>query len=345
MEADIIKFFDQIKNNTGIDFVIYDACGKTVFGNSANDVTVADIPDGVKSQPENARTLFRLELKNKVYIGKIDGAGKVEYNYATLITELIKTSFSRPTELSREEFLLSLLHSEIGSQELGRYLRKYRLSTGSCCAMIITASSGIAEAKEIVENYGSLSKDFCVTLDKNSCVFVKFSDDATKEYCSFTEYAEYIAQSVFDELGVRVKVYIGGIVKSIAELGTSFMQASTTLRMSEAENSKAQIHSFKEYMLIKILEDIPKYKLDEYLKLLTDPGAEEIFSDEEMMQTAEEFLLNSLNQSETARTLYLHRNTLSYRLDKIEKATGLNIRNFSDAVSFRLITVLHKLVK
>ena len=115
--------------------------------------------------------------------------------------------------------------------------------------------------------------------------------------------------------------------------------------MAEAENSKGQVHSFKEYMLFKILEDLPRYKLSEYLQLLNDPGAEEMFSDAEMMATCEEFLENSLNQSETARKLYLHRNTLSYRLDKVEKITGLNIRKFPDAVSFRLITVLHKLVK
>ena len=76
-----------------------------------------------------------------------------------------------------------------------------------------------------------------------------------------------------------------------------------------------------------------------------DPAAREIFSDSEMTDTAEEFLENSLNVSETSRKLYLHRNTLTYRLDKIEKSTGLNIRRFSDAVIFRLITILSKLVR
>ena len=67
--------------------------------------------------------------------------------------------------------------------------------------------------------------------------------------------------------------------------------------------------------------------------------------DHELMNTAEEFLKNSLNISETSRSMYMHRNTLIYRLDKIEKATGLNLRHFNDAVAFRLLTVLNKLVK
>ena len=64
-----------------------------------------------------------------------------------------------------------------------------------------------------------------------------------------------------------------------------------------------------------------------------------------MIATAEEFLEANLNVSETSRKIYLHRNTLMYRLDKIEKATGLNVRKFSDAVTFRLITILSRLVR
>ena len=86
-------------------------------------------------------------------------------------------------------------------------------------------------------------------------------------------------------------------------------------------------------------------KLAQYFAEITDEHCKEVFSDEELLNTAEAFLQSSLNVSETARNLYMHRNTLLYRLDKIEKATGLNIRQFSDAVSFRVLTVLHKLLK
>ena len=73
-------------------------------------------------------------------------------------------------------------------------------------------------------------------------------------------------------------------------------------------------------------------------------SADEVFEDKDMMETAERFLENSLNISETSRDLFMHRNTLMYRLDKIERITGLNIRKFSDAVTFRVITILYKLL-
>ncbi len=83
----------------------------------------------------------------------------------------------------------------------------------------------------------------------------------------------------------------------------------------------------------------------EYLAELSDERSREVFEDEEMLNTAESFLQSSLNVSETSRNLYMHRNTLLYRLDKIEKITGLNIRSFSDAVSFRVLTILYRLLK
>ena len=114
--------------------------------------------------------------------------------------------------------------------------------------------------------------------------------------------------------------------------------------MSAMFNSKGVVHTYREFMLVRMLEDVPENKLEEYLSILLEGDAKELLKDGDMVNTAEEFLENSLNVSETSRNLYMHRNTLMYRLDKIERVTGLNLRKFSDAVTFRLITILNKLV-
>ena len=81
-----------------------------------------------------------------------------------------------------------------------------------------------------------------------------------------------------------------------------------------------------------------------YQEYMTD-AIVSVLKDDDLYSCIEAFFKNNLNIAETSRNAYLHRNTLIYRLDKIEKATGLNIRKFSDAVTFRLITVLSKLVR
>lgn len=124
----------------------------------------------------------------------------------------------------------------------------------------------------------------------------------------------------------------------------SYRQALSALRMGAIFEQNATVSTYKEYLLVKMLEDMPKYKLQEFLDILLEPESKAILSDPEMLTTAEEFLHTSLNVSETSRHLYMHRNTLMYRLDKIERATGLDIRKFQDAMTFRLVMILYKLI-
>ena len=76
-----------------------------------------------------------------------------------------------------------------------------------------------------------------------------------------------------------------------------------------------------------------------YYERLFSPENESLFNDE-MMYTIDMFFRQDLNMSETARQLYIHRNTLVYRLDKIQKATGFNLRSFKDAVTFKILMEL-----
>ena len=137
---------------------------------------------------------------------------------------------------------------------------------------------------------------------------------------------------------------IHGVVRRFEDVGKSYQQAGAALRLAAMLRAKGNVHSYREFVLMKMLEDIPEAKLSEYLSMLLDGAAKELLKDEDMVNTAEEFLENNLNVSETSRTLYMHRNTLMYRLDKLERVTGLNLRKFSDAVTFRVITILNRLV-
>ncbi len=346
MDADIRVFINGIREKTGIDFSVYDAGGEFIAGCDNAKSTVPTDFEGVVTDKANNRTLFLIKYKSKCFIGSIQGVGATEKNYAYLIGELAENSYFKEYGLSRSDFCKAILLGETNHSQISRYMRKYSMRDMPAFVLVINVPEKYSkEVKELLNNYGSEGLDFMVRIDDGQFAFVKFVDEESNEYQSSTEYAEFLKQSVYEETGAHIRIAIGGTVKTVADLSTSFSQAMTAVRMRNAIDSKGDIHSFKEYVLIKMLEDLPKYKLNENLETLLDSGAREIFSDEEMINTAEEFLENSLNISETSRKLYLHRNTLTYRLDKIEKATGLNIRKFSDAVTFRLITILSRLVR
>ncbi len=343
MNNDINVFLNFIKERTGICISLYNGKGERVVGDiEFTDKTVFPVTEIL--QTGNV-TLFPIKYKNKSYVGCIDGATDSQKKYALLICELAENVFYKETDFSRADFFKSLLHGELNYAQIRKYLTKFSVpERTSCCTLLVTVEKNrIEEVINVLKTYGE-ETDVIVKNDEYQCVFIRFLSQVEDEYHSSQEYSEFLIQSIYEETGVPVRISIGGTVKSIYDLNVSYVQALTALRMSKELSSKGEVHTFKEYVLIKMLEDMPKYKLNEYLEILTDSNAKEIFSDTEMINTAEEFLENSLNVSETSRNLYLHRNTLTYRLDKIEKMTGLNLRKFSDAITFRLITLLAKLL-
>ncbi len=346
METDIRLFAGEILENTGVELCVFDENGTYVYGDAQRGETVPTDFSGVFSDVGLNKTFFKFKYKNRRYTGRIKGAGKTERNYAFLISELAEKAFTKGINLSKEEFYKSLVLAEASYFQIEKYMRRFAISDRNVCAMLIAVPQGKCEdVVNVLSAYGDDGDDCAFTLDETHCVLIKFSRESDGEYRSVTEYAEFLHRTVYEETGIETSFSIGGSVKTVADLSSSFSQASSAQRMSNSIKTGGGVHSFKDFILIKMLEDLPKYKLNEYLELLMDASARDIFNDSEMTDTAEEFLENSLNVSETSRKLYLHRNTLTYRLDKIEKATGLNIRRFSDAVIFRLITILAKLVR
>ncbi len=344
MEMDIRFFINSIREKTGIECSVYTSSGDFIAGENVDKISIPLDFDGPIINEKNNYTLFSIFYKGKKLIVRIDGSSNAEKNYAHLLKELAENFFFKETALSQVDLFKAILLGEINKEQIIKHMHKFSIKDVPAFVMLIDVDeSHLEETKNMLTSCAE-TLDVVLELD-GQIAFIKFIEDETAEYQPPMEYAEFIKQSVYEEVGANIKIAIGGTVKSVLELSQSFSQAVSAIRMSKMFGSRGEIHSFKEFMLIKMLEDLPKHKLSENLQMLMDSSAKEIFSDTEMLSTAEEFLESSLNTSETSRKLYLHRNTLIYRLDKIEKATGLNIRKFSDAITFRLITILSNLVK
>ena len=333
------NFKKYIKEKAGIEIeVLSDEESYALGGLKFDD-------NGICPDCSAKKTYFVLFPHGKSAVAYISGAGQDEEKLALLIIEIAKNFFAKG-EINKTDFIKSLLFGEMTASQIGRYSVKFSIPKYPAFVMLITYPEGNAEdVKNVFINYDGDGSDVFVPLSLSECAVVKFCDKSSEDYRSQSEYAEFLRQTVYEETGIPISIYIGGKVDKIADIVNSFVQAKTAKGFDNGSTSLGEIHSYKEYALMGLIEEIPKSKLKDYLALLTDENSKEIFSDKEMVATAEEFLNNSLNVSETARVLYLHRNTLIYRLDKIEKATGLNIRKFSDAVTFRLITILNKIDK
>lgn len=319
------QILEEIGQNTGI----------LVMANEGNlrEITIKD-----------GKTCFPFHYQGRAYIGEIEGVGRMEENYAYFLSTLLERSGAEEVTLSKAEYLKNILLGDYNTDLIQKFMIKYAIPETPCYVLSIKTDKRLEEMIDQLSECMTNSSDTIVEMDPTSCAVVKFVD-GSDEYQSSYDFATFLEQTLYEELGVHIVIGIGSTVGSLYDSSKSYHQAATTVRMNALFGNQGKVHTYKEYILIKMLEELPSQRLEEYMRELLDEDAKEVLEDEDMIGTAEEFLKNSLNVSETSRNLYMHRNTLMYRLDKIERFTGLNIRKFSDAVSFRILTILHRLIK
>lgn len=347
MDRELIQTLKNLKQKTGIEMDIYSGSKEYLYssGEKIPFMPSAKQTDGYCDKKQNL-TVFRFRYKKDYYFGVIRGASSVEHNYALLICGHLENSGVQEDSLPKADFLRGIVSGECSGMQIMKYMRKFSVPPVQCYVMCVVSEGAYAEEiSDFLESYAINGLDTPVVFSDNCCVFVKYlAGEADMEYQSPADFAEIFVQSLFEETGVRVQVGVGGTVRSLSDAFQSYSQADGALKISKLFNSDSRVHSYKEFILFKMLEELPAAKINSYFDMLADEESRELLADEDMMHTAEEFLNNNLNVSETARKLYMHRNTLTYRLDKIARVTGLDIRNFGDAVTFRLNTLLYKII-
>ena len=294
---------------------------------------------------EGSSVCFRFPYKGSEYVGTLAGATEGNRSIAALLVSYFETEDDRQSELSKNDGWRKVLLGEGTVRTVFRFLAKHSIKNCPCFVLAIRVPKLLERAMETLAQYSDVSSDAVVRMDEQTVALVRFSQvDESEEYQSSFEFGEFVAQFLKEELGLDATVGVGSTVKEVKDASISYAQAYNALRYADTFAARGRVHSYREFVLVKMVEELSAIKQEEYRGELMDASAQEVFEDEELLATAEEFLLSDLNVSETSRNLYMHRNTLSYRLDKIEKATGLNIRHFSDAVSFRLLSVLYKIL-
>lgn len=285
-------------------------------------------------------TSFPVSYRGEETTVYIRGRGEETENKIKLVRYLLSGSSKEKGE-AKEDSLKNILLGEGGEWEAFRYIAKNNLADGKCYAADVVPDKRCDEAFRQIERCIEGRGDHAVRMDKSRIAVVRFSSEEE----SPAEFAQFIFQSLYEELGIRASVGVGCEVNSFSEIASSYTQAVTAVKLSGIFHSKGEVHSYREYLLVTMIEDLPEARIKEYMTQFRVASATEIFSDPDLASTAEEFLENDLNISETSRSLFLHRNTLMYRLDKIRRMTGLDLKNFSDAVTFRVISILYRLLK
>ena len=345
MDSELTSILKSIKQKTGIDI---DAYAETMkFSATTRDEVDWVLPADtsfteVFADEAAGKTFFNFRFRNAKLIGSISGTGEKEKNYAFFIMSILDSTSEKENNLGYAEQMKSIILGDYTRQQIQKFMRKFFVPDVKCCVLVIATAEGKAQETLKAVNDELKEHDCAVLTDDMSVCLVKFFKEG--ENASSENYARAVARDLREKTGAAARIGVGEVADNLLEINNAYVQATNALRMSAVFSIDATVHVYKDYLLIKMLEDVPKFKLNEYLDMMADGTAKAVFRDPEMFATAETFLENDLNVSETSRVLYMHRNTLIYRLDKIYRDTKLDIRSFSDALTFRLISIMMKLV-
>lgn len=192
-----------------------------------------------------------------------------------------------------------------------------------------------AECIEMVrELFSSEDGDIVTTVDESHIIVIKeLGEDDTYE--SLDETANMLVDMFSSEAMTNVRVSYGNIVREIKGVSKSYKEAIMALDVGKIFYTDKKIIPYNMLGIGRLIYQLPVHLCQMYI--------DEVFGgklpsdvDDEILYTVNKFLENSLNVSETSRQLYIHRNTLVYRIEKLQKATGLDVRNFEDALTFRI---------
>ena len=188
--------------------------------------------------------------------------------------------------------------------------------------------------------FGSKSKDFITAVDEKSVIIVKELEEG-EGY----EEMDKLAQTILDTLGFGresgTHIAYGTIVNELKEVSRSYKEAKMALDVGKIFYSDKNIVAYNNLGIGRLIYQLPVSLCRMFIKEIFDGKSPDDLDDETLV-TINKFFENNLNVSETSRQLYIHRNTLVYRLDKLQKSTGLDLRVFEDAITFKIALMVVK---
>ena len=268
----------------------------------------------------------------------VEGEDAAASDCARLAAALAESMMREPSATTGDDVLRGALREDMPEPELVTLATEYGIpSDEERCAMLFHGTASV-----IREVIAVGEGDALVEMDRHALVLIK-SMRNIEGYDDLIQLAAAIEQTVMAETGEHPLVSIGECASTLFGLGASYRAAWRALEIGRVYRPNEDVYSYHNLVMERFLSELPPDIGRRYHSLLFNRKTQRLFS-EEMLQTIDMFFRKDLNLSDTARQLYIHRNTLVYRLDKIQRQTGLDLRKFDDAITFKTLFLLGKQV-
>ncbi|MBR3761633.1 MAG: helix-turn-helix domain-containing protein [Lachnospiraceae bacterium] len=246
----------------------------------------------------------------------------------------------------KDNFVKNLLLDNLLLVDIYSRSKKLRMPTDQKRTVILIQAANSREVNilELTKAFiGSSNKEFITAVDEKDVIILK--DLAEHESNPDVDrYAKGIIEQLTKDGAKGIRIAYGTCVREIKDVSRSYKEAKMALDVGKIFFEDKWVIAYSELGIGRLIYQLPIPLCKMFIREIFGGKSPDDF-DEESLVTISRFFENSLNVSETSRQLFIHRNTLVYRLDKLQKATGLDLRVFEDAITFRIALMVVKYMK
>ncbi len=341
---------DSLKGITRADFTISDVDGKVLATTFAEEMDISAMVTSfansqADSQAAGGFQFFKIFDEHQLeYVLTTKGDSDDVYMVGKLAAFQIQTLLVAYKEkFDKDNFIKNLLLDNLLLVDIYNRAKKLHIEPGAKRVVYIVetkngADSGALDAVKTL--FAAKTKDFVTAVDEKNVIIVR-EVKPTETYDDLEHVAETVLDMLNTEAMIQAKISFGSIVSEIKDVSRSYKEAKTALEVGKIFYIEKDIVGYTNLGIGRLIYQLPIPLCKMFIKEIFSDISPDDF-DEETIATINKFFENNLNVSETSRQLYIHRNTLVYRLDKLERSTGLDLRVFDDAITFKIALMVVK---
>lgn len=344
---------DGLKGITKIDLCIIDVEGKVLaatFSEADQYIESAQtfVDSPADSQVVNGYHFFKVFDEHQLeYVLLANGDSDDVYMVGKIASFQIQNLLVAYKErFDKDNFIKNLLLDNLLLVDIYNRAKKLHIDTEVRRVVFIVETNRDKDGNELEKIrgiFGGKTKDFVTAVDEKNIIVVKEVGE-NEGYEELNKTAEVIVNLFRSDADNDVHVAYGTIVNEIKEVSRSYKEARMALDVGKIFFEEKDVIAYSTLGIGRLIYQLPIPLCKMFIKEIFDGKSPDDF-DEETLTTINKFFENSLNVSETSRQLYIHRNTLVYRLDKLQKYTGLDLRVFEDAITFKIALMVVKYMK
>ena len=349
---------EGLKGITRIDFCVMDTDGKSLastFSEQENYVeeVISFVESPADSQVVQGYQFFKIFDEHQLeYILLANGGsddvymvGKIAAFQIQNLLVAYKERFDKE-RFDKDNFIKNLLLDNLLLVDIYNRAKKLHIDTEVRRVIFIieTKHEKDTNALDNVRNLlGNRTRDFVTAVDEKNIIVVK-ELEPNDGHTELEKIAENMYTLLKEDGEEDVLIAYGTVVNDIKEVSKSYKEAKLALDVGKIFFSERSVIAYSALGIGRLIYQLPIPLCKMFIREIFEGKSPDDF-DEETLTTINKFFENNLNVSETSRQLYIHRNTLVYRLDKLQKSTGLDLRVFEDAITFKIALMVVKYMK